>query len=1186
MANLLRYAVEIDLRGNLIGGAWEHEITAAGFGVYGGFLRACTGAQNLTIGGNAFRTGFLLEQFAGERQTIDITDGGNYATFSTLDFSLNNVGGFWDWLRAQGIFTKNAPVRFWAVEGATAFLRWVGVVDEDDFSIEEIKFSCIDASKTIHKTIPPETLNPAAFGWAAIEEESRGAAIPVSIGNLQEALLLPATKGENRFRGIFKDSTWEAVGHIAYFPSSSSMPTYKGAPNDLQQLVLCVGTAQFEAGAFAGKFLRAISGEGAGLVRRILDSSATAKIARWGEGDGAYIAPSTIDVFGVLITIDSAWAFGMVAGDGETEPPTTATDWNDSVSYVAGSICSYSGQVFRCLVAQAAGSAAPVDGSNWKAIYRKEPAARGDSAFCHEDSAINRLQLSGWVPVAPPLLLAFDSGVTILECFAFDATLLASQRAVSRIDIARNAALQRAGLRTFKDGAEISLPDIGEAFPSGLFSGRSYSGVRLSKASFAADKKVSASQRIGSVIDPFGVFMGAVYQGQTAGGQIDYTWKPSIWAQPNGGRLNDPDPAQYVGDEFKYSFMDSAGVTYSETGKFPDFSPNYATTWEIHSHVRTLPDAEEISGAKDIIPALRAKLFLDCPAAFSVRASYFVEIRVRSRMLSRLLLSKSAVLKSEVLSIGAAGTIEQEISLFSFFEKESEALFIGLLEAIKIDSVVQGKRLRDWLEYVEVRLIVRLRPAATFLAGVQPYLRIYEGGLAAKGEIDLGDFRASLQGEVWGNLAPLRFDPQASPANFPQVAEYLLRAYDGLGDSEIDTASIDSLLPVAGLQEIAVSRQIVDARNSRDYLIELAAGGMFGIISKAGKRAFRSWMDERTPVRAFGPAAAAAVEKIVDGSLQDVGKVPISKVPTEARLQFNYSTAEKRFKSEIFITRTWEESFPAVDAVEFGGSFVADIAVISPFAADLIFVGASPDLTFGDMVGFEVAGVQYVGQSSGRTTRPDGREVVTAWGFDSAQRALFELPAALAGQTYLSQPVAPLGGFLWQQYAQGFDASQYAEAREIWQRFRDAYKRVRQVRALPEKIGKSYWLHSSDIYLQDIGAAVLYLDRVSRWLTKPREVVAFEVQAEGNLGLSLLDPVTFEDSLLFGGSVRLGWLTEIYLLPNKGTIGLQVILDDDPLDPYPQAQVIDEGFGVGTIGNAWGEIDETATADTIDEQGA
>jgi hypothetical protein len=1179
MADLLRYAVEIDLRGNFIGGAWEHTQTNATFGFYGGFIRACTGTANLTIEGQTFRPGFLLEQFKGERQAIDITEGGNYATFSTLEFSLNNVGGLWEYLRQNGIFTKNAPVRFWAVQATTPYLRWVGVVDDDSFGIDELKLSCIDASKVLHKTLPPETLNPAAFGWVDIEEESKGAAIPVCVGRLQDALLLPATKAENRFQGTFLDKTWNAVGHIAYFPSQGLR-----APDSLQRVVVCVGLAEYQADAFAGRYIRAISGTGEGIVRRVVSSSVSKKIATWSDGDGRISGLRAYNIFGVQLELDSAWEFDTQ--EFETDAPSTYADWSSSSSYPSGAITAFDGQVFQSRAARPIGSDSPAeDGVNWFVIFGNVAKAQGDTAFCDADSAVNNrvLATGDFVPLLYPNLVKFDAGVTIIEAFTFDATLIASQRPILEIDLVRDTAQQRAGLRTIKDGATIPLPDIGDAFTSGLFSGRSYSGVRLSRASFAADKKLTAAQRIGSVY-PMGCFMGATIQGNTPTGYISYTWNPQLFLQPDCLRLNDPDPLQYLGDEFNYSFIDSAGVTYSEVGKFPSLSPNYATAWDIHALVRTLPDADEISGAKDIIPALQARLFIDCPAAASFRVTYGVNVKVRSTFLGRLLFEGGAVFDSKVLSIGAAGTIEDEISLFSFFDKNAQAKFAGLLDAIKIDSVVSGKRLRDWLEGIDCLLIVRIQPL-TFIAGIQPYLRVYEGGLAAKGDIELGAFRTSLQGEVWGDLDLSRYPADATPATFPAVAEYFLRAYDGLTSAEIDTASIDALLPVAALQSIDVSRQIVDAKGGREYLIELAAQGLFGIVQNEGKRAFRSWTDERTPVRAFNVGATDPREKIVDGSLQDVAKVPLSKLPTEARIRFNYSTADKKYLQELFITNTDKEAFPAIDEVSFGGSAVAEVYCMTDLAVNLYFAGAAPAVSFGDLIGFTAGGVQYVGVASAPYELSDGTEAISVWGLDSAYRELYRLPLSVVGSTFSAQPVQPLGGFLWQTFAQGFDSQHYADAKAIWERFRNAYKRVRQVQPIPARLGDCPWIHSSDINGQDIGSAVLYLDRVSNWVTKPREEVAFEVQAQENLDILLLDPVSFEDPLLFGGSVRLGWVTEIYLLPNRGTLGLQVILDSDPLDPYTESGDIDEGYGVGTIGNAWGDIDEDADAADIDEQG-
>lgn len=1182
MAKELRYAVEIDLRGVWDGAAWEHTFTAAQFGISSGILRACTGVGALSIDGQAFTGNLLVLSGLGkEAKRIDIGDSGNYATFSTLAFEIENVTGLAEYLRAAGCFVKNAPVRFWAVEAGIPILRWAGVVDDDPRGIDTYRFKCIDESKAIHGNLPVQEINPGAFGWAGIDSDSQGKIIPISIGQLQLAQFFAVTQTENRFRGISQGYASQAVDvcPLAYFSSSSRLGV-----QSLRKIVISVGLLTYNEGAFAGRFLRAISGKGQGTARRVISSSASFQIA----SNPNTLGPDAVQ--GVELVLDEPWPFDMVGNDGA---PTSAIEWQPTAAYAAGSVVEYRGEVFERasgVAGAVAGDPPPPENSYWFPIYKKVPQAQGDATYCADGTPWP----SATIGYYPGGALAWQSerdlfpDTTIIEFFAFSAALIGSQNAVSEIDIFPDYNLDRAGFRSKKDGVEYLLQGCATAWPTGLFPARSYSGLRLENATFTAEKKLSSYQRVGDVI---WVLLGTSFQGNTSsGGYISWQPYPALLPVPHPERLNDTDPNSYAGDDYTYFATDSNGVQYSSVGQYPAFGGS-GQSWHWNAEILSLPSSDDLSDFSNIIPAACLRLFADCTAATSFRAVATLAVEVQTRFGRKLTISSGSFRNffyDDTLTTDGSTRTEREISVYSFFDPSQEAQFLELSNALQLDTALAGSALPDWIEFVRLRINISLYPISGTFTDFRPGLLFVEGGLAAKQEIDLGDYRASLRGEVWGSIDPARRPADSIPQTIPSVLEYLFRQYDGIPGAKINLDEIDRLETLAVYAGLPIARQITEKRPAREFYIELLSQGLLGCsMGNDGKRTIKDWLSRRTPVRSFSPEAAEDWERILDGSLEDVDPVPLSRVYSTAKVNYDWSPADRAFLSSLLITSTWETEFPGPTEAYLAGDFVADIECITTGDVKARFTGATPEIALGDAINFEWSGLIYQGIASNPRSLPDGRvEIqISGWNYGANGLRMFELPFGDAGTTQAGAGVFLEGGLLWQTYAQGFRADQYATARDIWQRFRNAWMRVKSEQELPPKLRDAAWIVSPGATLADNGAAVAYLDLISKWCTFPKDRIRFAVQAEDNLDLELLDPCEFTDPLLFGGDTRFGWIEEIELDPRTGRIEIQLLLDKDSADPYEVSTDIDEGFGLETIGNSWGDIDEQDLASNIDEQG-
>lgn len=184
----INYAIELNLD--------DDTIDNPEFGIVRGVLRAVTGTPGYNGNGpypiydntgttntDVWYEGIILRDgLSAPSTSIDIIEGGNYATLSGFNFNLNNTMDLGQWLTKLNIL-QYKKVKFYVIIDDVFYYRWSGIVDTFNYTDTTFLINCVSDFKKLHKSIPTSN-NSNLPGAYTIENNSY---IPVSIGNLKTA---------------------------------------------------------------------------------------------------------------------------------------------------------------------------------------------------------------------------------------------------------------------------------------------------------------------------------------------------------------------------------------------------------------------------------------------------------------------------------------------------------------------------------------------------------------------------------------------------------------------------------------------------------------------------------------------------------------------------------------------------------------------------------------------------------------------------------------------------------------------------------------------------------------------------------------------------------------------------------------------------------------------------------------
>jgi len=408
-------------------------------------------------------------------------------------------------------------------------------------------------------------------------------------------------------------------------------------------------------------------------------------------------------------------------------------------------------------------------------------------------------------------------------------------------------------------------------------------------------------------------------------------------------------------------------------------------------------------------------------------------------------------------------------------------------------------------------------------------------------------------------------------ANVYNAFYSILQTYDGIAAGNIDYTGITDKR-AAGWP---VGRQVMDRKNSVDYITELARQSFVGVFpTRTGKLGLKAFREFSTAVKAFGPS------NIIAGTISKFEKTPNDDVYNEFDIQYAWDDGRKKFMRSLGIANVDDPGgtgFPTelastgtdtnvvydtMTITQMTGSdtWVAAIAISAgdpTWAVEGVFVSFSPGQAWAD---FKYA----------RVNKKLGSGPWAVWldldGFPGAQGSGFTTGIITAHSTGVRK---------WTTYTPGI--SDYQLGKDMWTVCHNSYLHTLTKRKAPDELSKCYWYPDCDAFAEIAGnnAALEYLKELVSWSTRQKDVAQFAAPLRDSMTLELLDFCTFTDAKFTNGDTRQGYITMIKHDVASCQTVIEVILE--PAD-------IETVGGIIETGSAPDTITETGSAtDTITE---
>lgn len=256
------YGISIDISDNTTD-------TDADIGLQSGVFYWVTGRPGYTGGGysgdapsgQTWTEGIITDQkrLGSPVRMIDITTAGNYGSLSGFNFSIDNTSKFWDTLETNDYYLINRAVNLYVFIDDVSYQIWGGVVSEVKYNEVEYKFICDDIFRLVHKPIPPEKINDTKFPY--VIEKAVGETIPVSIGNVNKAVLQPVYSSSDPIVLAVYGGEQYTAAMLASFNSGS------------KEITLYTSGREFSADELNGYYVKQVIGGSESIV--IEDTTAT-----------------------------------------------------------------------------------------------------------------------------------------------------------------------------------------------------------------------------------------------------------------------------------------------------------------------------------------------------------------------------------------------------------------------------------------------------------------------------------------------------------------------------------------------------------------------------------------------------------------------------------------------------------------------------------------------------------------------------------------------------------------------------------------------------------------------------------------------------------------------------------------------------------------------------------------------
>ena len=222
--------------------------------------------------------GWLLKDgLDNPNRRVDISQTGDYGTLSGFNFKIRNDTKFWEFIEDNDIFLCNRSVKLYTVIDDKFYQIWDGVISNQPYSETDYQFVCVDKFKTVHKEMPPTTVNETNNPDA--DRESLGSVVPITFGNVQYAKLVKLSNTKTKI-GLVSGGAPQVYDSYDSAQAISYDINIGGDWHYYTQVVLLIRGVTFRPNELVGKYLFVVSGIHADTSRGIKIIAHTTKIGR------------------------------------------------------------------------------------------------------------------------------------------------------------------------------------------------------------------------------------------------------------------------------------------------------------------------------------------------------------------------------------------------------------------------------------------------------------------------------------------------------------------------------------------------------------------------------------------------------------------------------------------------------------------------------------------------------------------------------------------------------------------------------------------------------------------------------------------------------------------------------------------------------------------------------------------
>lgn len=170
--SIINYAVEIITE--------KTAFTNTSYGLVAGTFRYITGQpgydgtptyptwEDTTNNTHIWYEGWLIkDRMSNPTREVDLSQTGDYGTFSGFNFSIRNDLLLWKYVRDNAIYFTNRDVKLYCIIDGVFYQIWGGVISNNPYDEIDYQFTCSDSFKKIHKPFPPLIVNPDSFDGAS-----------------------------------------------------------------------------------------------------------------------------------------------------------------------------------------------------------------------------------------------------------------------------------------------------------------------------------------------------------------------------------------------------------------------------------------------------------------------------------------------------------------------------------------------------------------------------------------------------------------------------------------------------------------------------------------------------------------------------------------------------------------------------------------------------------------------------------------------------------------------------------------------------------------------------------------------------------------------------------------------------------------------------------------------------------